>query len=921
MRKLIRRAVSGALAVCMAAAMTLPAAAAPARDDGPVAHYDMSHTGAVLTDVSGNGHDAALTGTTNGSFSGGSWHMQADSYATLPGGLLTGESFTVQAVAATTTNAAHWLFTIGDGFGSWNEKNVGNYIFVNPSASEKGGNFLAAIKAGTGSAWKEQRMPAASTGLSKVQGYAAVTLVGENGQLRLYMDGELISTLQHGVPLSEILPDTGITGYIGRSLYTADPLLTANLADLKIWDRALSEEEVRQQAPTAQQLADLFMADLTAAALGDNRSADAVTGDLSLPASLYGVSLAWGASSNPEVLGDDGTVTRPMETDASASLPVQFTLNGAQYSRTLAVTVKGVDVQAELEAAAEQLAIPGADDVRGNITLPETVGIVSVEWQTDRPDIVNVDPIPAAVEGYDDAPAGVVTRPEADTAVTLTATLSLAGQSVQKEIRLRVKAAPEALSDEDFTDYFFAYFAGEGYADGEQLYFAASQDGMNWTDLNDNKPVLTSTLGEQGVRDPFILRSAEGDRFYMIATDLKIYGNGDWSGAQSNGSQALMIWESDDLVNWSDQRMVTVSAEIGAGCTWAPEATYDPLTGEYIVYWASRTPQIDRVHRIYYAKTRDFYTFTEPKLWIEYDQSSIDTTIIEEDGVYYRYTKNEGSNTNELGAKTKTVFIETADSLLGEWTHIPSDSLNANQWVEGPAIFRLNQDDRSAGEYCLLVDNYGGGGYYPLVTDDLSTGEFARPSVSYKMPSRARHGTPMRITAEEYSLVMQQWGGQTVDTSALAAELEAADALVQADYTADSWQQLEAARTAARAVLNDADATAAQVSAAREALSAAVGALVKAPAATPTPAPTAQPTAEPTVQPTAAPTAQPTPEPTARPTATPAPEPSPDVTAQPTAAPEPVLPATGDSAPLALCAALTAAGAAGALAVRRRSRR
>lgn len=921
MCKLIRRAVSGVLAVCMAAALTLPAAAAPARDDGLVAHYDMSHTGAVLTDVSGSGNDAALTGTTDSSFSGGSWHMQADSYATLPGGMITGESFTVQALAATTTNAAHWLFTIGDGFGSWNEKNVGNYIFVNPSASEKGGNFLAAIKAGTGSAWKEQRMPAASTGLSRVQGYATVTLVGENGQLRLYMDGELLSTLQHGVSLADILPDTGITGYIGRSLYTADPLVTANLADLKIWNRALSEEEVQQQVPTDQQLADLFMADVAAAALGENTSADAVTTDLPLPSSLYGVALAWGSSTNPEVLGDDGAVTRPMEDDAAASLPVQFTLNGVSYDRTLNVTVKGVDVQAELEAAAEQLSIPGAADVRGNITLPQTVGIVSVEWETDRPDIVNVNPIPAAAEGYDDTPAGVVTRPEADTAVTLTATLSLAGQSVEKEIELRVKAAPEALSDEDFTNYFFAYFAGEGYADGEQLYFAASQDGMSWTDLNDNKPVLTSTLGEQGVRDPFILRSAEGDRFYMIATDLKIYGNGDWSGAQSNGSQALMIWESDDLVNWSEQRMVTVSAEIGAGCTWAPEATYDPLTGEYIVYWASRTPQIDKVHRIYYSKTRDFYTFTEPELWIEYDQSSIDTTIIEEDGVYYRYTKNEGGSTNELGAKTKTVFIETATSLLGEWTHIPSASLNANQWVEGPTIFRLNQDDRSAGEYCLLVDNYGGGGYYPLVTDDLSTGEFARPSVSYKMPSRARHGTPMRITAEEYSLVMQQWGGQTVDTSALAAELEAADALVQADYTADSWQQLEAARTAARAVLENADATAAQVSAAREALSAAVGALVKAPVATPTPAPTVQPTAAPTARPTAAPTAQPT----AAPTATPVPVPSPDATAQPTAAPESApqttLPATGDGAPLALCAVLLAAGAAGALAVcRRRSR-
>lgn len=47
---------------------------------------------------------------------------------------------------------------------------------------------------------------------------------------------------------------------------------------------------------------------------------------------------------------------------------------------------------------------------------------------------------------------------------------------------------------------------------------------MNWDDLNDNNPVLTSTLGEKGVRDPFIIRSPEGDKFYLIATDLKING-------------------------------------------------------------------------------------------------------------------------------------------------------------------------------------------------------------------------------------------------------------------------------------------------------------------------------------------------------------------------------------------------------------
>ena len=237
---------------------------------------------------------------------------------------------------------------------------------------------------------------------------------------------------------------------------------------------------------------------------------------------------------------------------------------------------------------------------------------------------------------------------------------------------------------DDYKGYFFTYFAGEGYSDGEQIYFAASKDGDKWYDLNDNKPVLTSTMGEKGVRDPFIIRSPEGDKFYMIATDLKINGGNGWGAAQTAGSQSLMVWESTDLVNWSDQRMVEVSASIDAGCTWAPEATYDPITGEYVVYWASKTASDNYgKQRLYYAKTRDFYSFTEPELYIEKDESSIDTTIIynEEDKMYYRYTKNEGGNTNELGAKTKTIFAEKSSTLLGNWTLIPSESLNANQWI------------------------------------------------------------------------------------------------------------------------------------------------------------------------------------------------------------------------------------------------
>ena len=220
--------------------------------------------------------------------------------------------------------------------------------------------------------------------------------------------------------------------------------------------------------------------------------------------------------------------------------------------------------------------------------------------------------------------------------------------------------------------------------------------------------------------------------------------------------------------------MVEVSADIGAGCTWAPEATYDPLTGEYIVYWASRTPSVDNKQRVYYAKTRDFYTFTEPQLYIEKDQSSIDTTMIENDGTYYRYTKNEGDATNELGALTKTIFIEKSNSVLGEFTQIPSSSLNSsdNQWVEGPTIFKLNSDDAAKDTWCLLVDDFGGIGYYPLLTTDLESGEFTAPEEgTFKMPSRARHGTPLRITSEEYEAVMAAYGTpEETNTYAVAGQ-------------------------------------------------------------------------------------------------------------------------------------------------------
>jgi hypothetical protein len=41
---------------------------------------------------------------------------------------------------------------------------------------------------------------------------------------------------------------------------------------------------------------------------------------------------------------------------------------------------------------------------------------------------------------------------------------------------------------------------------GEQIYFALSQDGRNWTALNQSKPVLVSDVGKKGAWAPYLIR-------------------------------------------------------------------------------------------------------------------------------------------------------------------------------------------------------------------------------------------------------------------------------------------------------------------------------------------------------------------------------------------------------------------------------
>jgi sucrose-6-phosphate hydrolase SacC (GH32 family) len=304
-----------------------------------------------------------------------------------------------------------------------------------------------------------------------------------------------------------------------------------------------------------------------------------------------------------------------------------------------------------------------------------------------------------------------------------------------------------SLKNNSMEAYLFVHFYhGEDTPEKEQIYFAVSKDGMKWDGLNNEKPVLISELGEKGVRDPYIIRSKENDKFYLIATDLSIYNNNDWTRAQTSGSKSIMVWESSDLVNWSKQRMVKVARD-DAGCTWAPEVAYDKNSGEYMVFWASKVESDNYLkQRIYSSRTKDFINFTEPEMYIEKANHIIDTTIIEQDGKYYRFSKDETSS---------SIIMEVSYTLNGDFELIDNFTMMNVKGYEGPICYKLNGQEK----WCLLLDAFATGqGYQAFVTDDLGSGNFTEASSEFITPYKFRHGTVMPITIEEYNKLKEAFG-------------------------------------------------------------------------------------------------------------------------------------------------------------------
>lgn len=283
----------------------------------------------------------------------------------------------------------------------------------------------------------------------------------------------------------------------------------------------------------------------------------------------------------------------------------------------------------------------------------------------------------------------------------------------------------------------FCYFKGNGQ-DG--LHLASSRDGYTWTALKRDSTFLRPTVSKDKLmRDPCIIRGQDG-RFHMVWTVS-------WQ------DQGIGYASSADLVHWSPQQFLPVMQhEPGARNCWAPEITYDPSRGTYLIYWAStiagKYPETQSAeekgynHRIYSVSTKDFLTYTPTQLLYEPGFNVIDASIQPDGQRFVMFLKDE---TRE--PVKKNLRLAYASQLAGPYGPA-SAPITGNYWAEGPTAVKLGAD------WLVYFDKYREHKYGAVKSPDLT--HWIDVSDKIQLPKGLRHGTIFRVSAKELRLLEQQ---------------------------------------------------------------------------------------------------------------------------------------------------------------------
>lgn len=327
--------------------------------------------------------------------------------------------------------------------------------------------------------------------------------------------------------------------------------------------------------------------------------------------------------------------------------------------------------------------------------------------------------------------------------VTLTATLSYGGATATKTFDVFVHK-----KDSPYAHYLFTFFPSNS---DENIYYALSDDGYNYTTINRGQPVVKARGITQmgGLRDPHILRGEDGT-FYMVATDMQ-------SSRGWDSNRGMVLMRSTDLVHWQTSKIHFPTRYRGTSFArvtrvWAPETIWDPVAQKYLIYFSILTNDGSVPYdKVFYAYANADFTDLEDTPTYFYDRGSatIDMDIVfnENDSLYHAVYKNEGSG--GICQVTATTLTAPAGQEGSQWSAPSSTLQQTTEAVEGAGIFRLiNSDD-----WILMYDCYMNGHYQFCSSPDLYHFTF-RQNTATQGTFTPRHGTVIPITEAEYQRLL-----------------------------------------------------------------------------------------------------------------------------------------------------------------------
>lgn len=729
--------------------------------------YDFSALEAdekTILDKSGNGRNATINGAVTvdriANLTGG--------YIKLPDNLLNDlDAVSISAwINRDAIQADARLFDIGN--------DTSNYFQFAPNTAWS--QIISEVNIGGTLQMAVNKPKAPTTGLGQsgfpdCGTWAFVTVVWGDGSLKIYVDGNLLGSTELSGKPSDLANLTN--SYIGKSQYH-DPNLLAKLDNFQIHNIALTKGQILtlMQEPNNNDEVDLIIA------LNELDIATDIYEDLVLPSSSSDgkVQFTWKSSSTAD-LTDDGklvdghesgaqtvtlTVTASQEAEMgeTKTLTKQFTLN-VHY-------LTNADKVAEAKNNLGLVTLVDAD----SLYLPATADHgVTITWETSDASVIEAN--------------GTVHRAEVgggSKTCTLTATLRC-GDATD------TKVFPDRLVMEKYAGYLLTYFGGDELAtDTEYLYskvhFAFSMDGLHWTPLKGNETIVEATI--KGRENPDLYGDSCAD--YSLARDPMVYRQQDGKlrlmSSHSWNNPSIYVWDAGDLCSFSGERILRVNM-IKNGNAWAPECTYDPIKGKYMIIYTDPDGRTSGGSCGWGTYTTDF---TQDDLLNE--ECNIPLMCVDE-VVFYPYIDCSMYTDITTGKYYMTYARCDTNAVQGiyiaEATRLGRDvfnPINNNDYIspyecEGPFMIKALNEDR----YYVYYDHFTRGGKFGCSTTTHPSSNSWRimDESEFSMPAGVRHGNAIPITQGELDKLIATYGISVTDvetpTPVLSTYESYADAL------------------------------------------------------------------------------------------------------------------------------------------------